>query len=410
MKAFIDKAEVLIEALPYMRRFLDKTIVIKYGGSAMSDDGLRASFAVDVVLLKHIGLKPVIVHGGGPQIGATLERLGKKSTFIDGLRVTDDETMEVVEMVLGGKVNREIVSLIQQGGGRAVGMTGSDGDMIRVTAASGRRPRPGSGGARVVAVDPSAIADVAAAGYVPVIAPIGVDDAGVTHNVNADEAAGAVAAALRAEKLILLTDVEGVKDAAGERISQLSCRGSPEADLGGRDSRRHDPEGEVLHQRARAGRRPHSHRRWARAARGAAGDLHGQRRRHAAGTVSEACPRTFVSIADWPAEELWGMLDRARELKQLDRAGASGRRPCRGACWPCSSRSRRLRTHVTFEAGMTQLGGNAILLRPEQVGIGTRESAADVARNLSRWVDGMVARTFSHTRGRGAGRGGERSR
>jgi acetylglutamate kinase len=132
VKALIDKAEVLIEALPYMRRFYEKTIVIKYGGSAMSDESLRASFAVDVVLLKYIGLRPVIVHGGGPQIGSTLERLGKTSTFIDGLRVTDDETMEVVEMVLGGKVNREIVALIQQGGGRAVGMTGSDGDMIRV--------------------------------------------------------------------------------------------------------------------------------------------------------------------------------------------------------------------------------------------------------------------------------------
>jgi acetylglutamate kinase len=221
VKAFIDKAEVLIEALPYMRRFLGKTIVIKYGGSAMSDESLRASFAVDVVLLKHIGLKPVIVHGGGPQIGATLERLGKQSTFIDGLRVTDDETMEVVEMVLGGKVNREIVSLIQQGGGRAIGMTGNDGDMIRVTRHVEADRDLGRVG-RVVSMDPSAIADIAAAGYVPVIAPIGVDDAGVTHNVNADEAAGAVAAALKAEKLILLTDVEGVKDSNGERISQLS--------------------------------------------------------------------------------------------------------------------------------------------------------------------------------------------
>ena len=133
MKKLIDKAEVLIEALPYMRRFFDKTIVIKYGGSAMSDDDLRASFGADVVLLKYIGLKPVIVHGGCPQIGRTLERLGKQSTFVDGLRVTDDETMEVVEMVLGGKVNREIVALVQRGGGKAVGLTGSDGDMIRAS-------------------------------------------------------------------------------------------------------------------------------------------------------------------------------------------------------------------------------------------------------------------------------------
>ncbi len=221
MKALIDKAEVLVEALPYMRRFYDKTIVVKYGGSAMSDESLRASFAVDVVLLKYIGLRPVIVHGGGPQIGATLERLGKPSTFVDGLRVTDDETMEVVEMVLGGKVNREIVALIQQGGGSAVGMTGSDGDMIRVTRHLENDRDLGRVG-RVVAVNPDAISAVADAGYVPVIAPIGVDDAGVTHNVNADEAAGAVAAALTAEKLILLTDVEGVRDGAGERLSQLS--------------------------------------------------------------------------------------------------------------------------------------------------------------------------------------------
>jgi acetylglutamate kinase len=222
MKRFIDKAEVLIEALPYMRRFLGKTIVVKYGGSAMSDDALRASFAVDVVLLKHIGLRPVIVHGGGPQIGRILERLGMASTFVDGLRVTDDETMEVVEMVLGGKVNREIVALIQQGGGRALGLTGNDGDMIRVTRRLEDDRDLGRVG-RVVQVDPAPIIAVADAGFVPVIAPLGVDGDGVTHNVNADEAAGAVARALRAEKLILLTDVEGVLDASGELMHQLSA-------------------------------------------------------------------------------------------------------------------------------------------------------------------------------------------
>jgi len=221
MKDLIEKAEVLIEALPYMRRFLHKTIVIKYGGSAQSDEALRASFAVDVVLLKHIGLRPVIVHGGGPQIGRTLERLGKVSQFVDGLRVTDDETMEVVEMVLGGKVNREIVALIQQGGARAIGLTGSDGAMIRVTRRTEKDRDLGRVG-RVVGVDPSPITAVAEAGFVPVIAPIGVDDAGVTHNVNADEAAGAVARALRAEKLMLLTDVEGVKDAGGRLMHQLT--------------------------------------------------------------------------------------------------------------------------------------------------------------------------------------------
>jgi acetylglutamate kinase len=221
MKKLIDKAEILIEALPYMRRFFDKTIVIKYGGGAMRDEALRASFAVDVVLLKYIGLRPVLVHGGGPQIGAMLERLGKQSTFANGRRVTDDETMEVVEMVLGGKVNREIVALIQRGGGRAVGLTGSDGDMIRVTQWLEDDRDLGRVG-RVVEVRPAPITAVADAGFVPVIAPIGVDDAGVTHNVNADEAAGAIAGALAAEKLILLTDVEGVLDAQGKLIPQLS--------------------------------------------------------------------------------------------------------------------------------------------------------------------------------------------
>jgi acetylglutamate kinase len=221
MKDLIDKAGVLVEALPYIRRFAQSTIVLKYGGSAMSDPALRASFARDVVLMKYIGLRPVIVHGGGPQIGRTLERLGVQSTFVDGLRVTDDQTMDVVEMVLGGTVNREIVALIQRAGGRAIGLTGSDGDMILVT----RRTSPdrdlGRVG-RVRAVDPAPISAVLDAGYVPVIAPIGVDQDGVTHNVNGDEAAGAVAQALHSEKLILLTDVEGVLDAQGALIPQLT--------------------------------------------------------------------------------------------------------------------------------------------------------------------------------------------
>jgi acetylglutamate kinase len=221
LQALIDKAKVLIEALPWMRRFLDKTVVIKWGGSAISQAEGRA-FAVDAVLLKHIGVRPVIVHGGGPQIGETLERLGKRSTFVDGLRVTDDETMEVVEMVLCGKVNREIVSLVQQGGGRAVGLTGNDGNMIRVTQRLEDDRDLGRVG-RVVRVDPEPIVAVTAAGFVPVIAPIGVDERGVTHNVNADEAAGAIAAALGAEKLILLTDVSGVKDAAGALIPVLTA-------------------------------------------------------------------------------------------------------------------------------------------------------------------------------------------
>ena len=234
MKDLIEKAEILVEAMPYIRRFANSTIVFKYGGSAMADASLRASFARDVVLLKTIGLRPVIVHGGGPQIGQILGRLGVESTFVDGLRVTDDQTMEVVEMVLGGKVNREIVAGIQRAGGRAVGLTGSDGDMIRVT----RRTSPDRDLGRVgkvTSVDPGSIAAVADAGFVPVIAPIGVDEDGVTHNVNADEAAGAVARALHAEKLILLTDVEGVLDAQGQLIPQLTA---PEA-------RKHIDEGTI---------------------------------------------------------------------------------------------------------------------------------------------------------------------
>ncbi len=234
MKRLIDKAEVLIEALPYIRRFYDKTIVIKYGGNAMSDADLRASFAVDTVLLKFIGLRPVIVHGGGPQIGLTLKRLGKESTFVDGLRVTDDATMEVVEMVLGGTVNREIVALIQRGGGRAMGLTGSDGDMIRVTQRLEDDRDLGRVG-RVVEVNPAAIVAVVEAGFVPVIAPIGIDAERVTHNVNADEAAGAIAGALAAEKLMLLTDVEGVRDAQGGLIPQLSVE----------EARKHIAEGTI---------------------------------------------------------------------------------------------------------------------------------------------------------------------
>ena len=221
MQNLIDKAAVLVEALPYIRRFYEKTIVIKYGGHAMSDGNLRASFAVDVVLLKYIGLRPIIVHGGGPQIGETLKKLGLESTFVDGLRVTDDATMEVVEMVLGGRINSEIVELVNRGGGRAVGLTGTDGGMFTVR----RKQRGGRDIGRVgeiIHVDPAPIVAVAKAGFVPVVAPIGVDSEGVTHNVNADEAAGAVARALQAEKLILLTDVEGVKDGNGELIRQLS--------------------------------------------------------------------------------------------------------------------------------------------------------------------------------------------
>jgi len=221
MQSLVEKAEVLTEALPYIRRLFGKTIVIKYGGHAMTNDELRSSFAVDVVLLKFIGLRPVIVHGGGPQIKATLERLGKESTFVDGLRVTDDETMEVVEMVLGGKINREIVELIQQGGGSGVGLTGSDGALLRVRKRYAGGKDIGRVG-EVVEVDAKVIQAVSDAGFVPVVAPIGADENGLTYNVNADEAAGAIARELKAEKLMLLTDVQGVLDRAGGLMSALT--------------------------------------------------------------------------------------------------------------------------------------------------------------------------------------------
>jgi acetylglutamate kinase len=222
VQTLIDKAAVLVEALPYIRRFRDSTFVIKYGGHAMVDDELRAQVAVDLVLLKYIGVRPVVVHGGGPQIGATLERLGKTSRYVEGLRVTDDETMEVVEMVLGGKINPDIVQLVNRGGGSGVGLSGRDAGMLRV-----RRKRVGGQDigrvGEVVAVDPGPVLAAAAAGYIPIIAPVGVDDDGVSHNVNADEAAGAIAASLGAAKLLMLTDVEGVKDADRKLLRQLSA-------------------------------------------------------------------------------------------------------------------------------------------------------------------------------------------
>ena len=222
MKQLIDKAEVLVEALPYMRRFFEKTIVIKYGGAAMVDASLRETFAVDVVLLKYIGLRPVIVHGGGPQIGETLRRFGKESTFVDGLRVTDDETMDVVEMVLGGRVNQAIVEQIQRAGGRGMGLTGKDGRMLQVKRKSPDGKDIGRVG-EVLRVDAGAIRLATQEGFIPVVAPIGADDDGLSHNVNADEAAGAIAAALGAEKLILLTGVEGVLDASGALMGQLTA-------------------------------------------------------------------------------------------------------------------------------------------------------------------------------------------
>ncbi|MBM4277100.1 MAG: acetylglutamate kinase [Deltaproteobacteria bacterium] len=233
----IDKAKVLVEALPYIRRFYNKTIVIKYGGSAMEEEGLKRSFALDVILLKYIGLNPVVVHGGGPQIGEMLARLGKKSEFVEGMRVTDRETMDVVEMVLAGKVNKEIVALINQQGGKAVGLSGKDGSLIlakklKLTRSAGKDKDPemidiGMVG-EVKAIHPEVIESLEKENFIPVIAPVGVGEEGETYNINADLVAGKIASALKAEKLILLTDVEGVMDEKKQLIPSLDVKQAKE--------------------------------------------------------------------------------------------------------------------------------------------------------------------------------------
>ncbi|MBS3918848.1 MAG: acetylglutamate kinase [Deltaproteobacteria bacterium] len=233
----IDKAKVLIEALPYIRRFYNKTLVIKYGGSTMEEERLKRSFALDVVLLKYIGLNPVIVHGGGPQIGEMLARLGKKSEFVEGMRVTDGETMDVVEMVLVGKVNKEIVAMINQQGGKAVGLSGKDGRLIvaqklKLTRSAGKDKTPeivdiGMVG-EVKAIHPGVIESLEKENFIPVIAPVGVGEEGETYNINADLVAGKIASALKAEKLILLTDVGGVMDEKKQLIPTLDVKQAKE--------------------------------------------------------------------------------------------------------------------------------------------------------------------------------------
>jgi acetylglutamate kinase len=223
-------ARVLSEALPYIRRFRDKTVVIKYGGNAMVDAELKQSFARDVVLMKTVGINPVVVHGGGPQIGNLLERLGKESRFVSGMRVTDAETMDVVEMVLGGLVNKEIVNLINRHGGSAVGLTGKDGDLIRArklkVSASGEADDAsaidiGHVG-EVESIDVSVVDMLVHGNFIPVIAPIGVGEDGHSYNINADLVAGKVAEVLRAEKLILLTNTKGLLSKEGELLTGLS--------------------------------------------------------------------------------------------------------------------------------------------------------------------------------------------
>jgi acetylglutamate kinase len=220
------RAEILMEALPYIREFRGKTVVIKYGGAAMEQADLKEGFALDVILLRLVGINPLIVHGGGPQIGALMKRLGKEARFVGGMRVTDAETVEIVEMVLVGKINKEIVGLINHHGGRAVGLSGKDADLLRARRRAHRLPSGeevdiGLVG-EVETVNPEPIRLLEEHGFIPVIAPVGVGHGGETYNINADLVAGEVAAALGAEKLIHLTDVQGILDGRGRLISTLS--------------------------------------------------------------------------------------------------------------------------------------------------------------------------------------------
>jgi acetylglutamate kinase len=224
------KAQVLLEALPYIQRFHGKVIVVKYGGNAMTDERLKESFARDVVLLKLVGMNPVVVHGGGPQIDELLRRVGKKGEFVQGMRVTDAETMSVVEMVLGGQVNKEIVNLINQHGGQAAGVTGKDGAFIRARRMLVRNPG-GEGGlvdigqvGEVDRIDPRIVRTLLTGGFIPVIAPIGFGQDGTSYNINADLVAGKVAEVLSAEKLVVLTNTAGVLDKDGRLLTGLTAR------------------------------------------------------------------------------------------------------------------------------------------------------------------------------------------
>lgn len=234
MKESLEKAKILIEALPYIKKFNEQTVVIKYGGHAMVDEELKKNFALDIILMKYIGINPVVVHGGGPQINQFLKKMNIKSDYIQGMRVTDGETMDVVEMVLVGKVNKEIVGLINFHGGKAIGLSGRDGDLIKaeklkkIVKSQDREAPPelidlGRVG-RVTEVNPDVLLALEAKGFIPIIAPVGVGEDGGSYNINADLVAGAVAVHLKAAKLILLTDVAGVLDKKGSLLPTLSCR------------------------------------------------------------------------------------------------------------------------------------------------------------------------------------------
>ena len=233
-EAAVRTAKVLAEAMPYIQRFQGKTIVIKYGGAAMEGETLKSSFARDIVLMKLVGVNPVVVHGGGPQIGRLLERIGKETRFVEGMRVTDSETMDIVEMVLGGLVNKEIVNLINGHGGNAVGLTGKDGRLIHARKLTMTRNRPELDAPEIIdighvgevaSIDTGVLEHLARGNFIPVIAPIGVGDGGMSYNINADLVAGKLAQALAAEKLMLLTNTPGLLDRDGELITLLDVKG-----------------------------------------------------------------------------------------------------------------------------------------------------------------------------------------
>jgi acetylglutamate kinase len=226
-------ADVLIEALPYIQRFKGKTVVVKFGGNAMVDEELKHSFAQDIVLMKLVGLNPIVVHGGGPQIGQLLAKLGKTTGFVDGMRITDSETMDVVEMVLGGLVNKEIVNLINRHGGKAVGLTGKDGDFIRAKKIKLKKSAPEVHASEIIdlghvgevsSIDPAVVDMLGRSDFIPVIAPIGVGDDGRSYNINADLVAGKIAEVLKAEKLILLTNTAGILDKQENLLTGLSIK------------------------------------------------------------------------------------------------------------------------------------------------------------------------------------------
>ncbi|PWB47604.1 MAG: acetylglutamate kinase [Candidatus Methylomirabilota bacterium] len=229
----IDKAKILIEALPYIKTFAGKTVVIKYGGAAMTDEALKRSVALDIILMRYVGMQPVVVHGGGPEISRAMEQAGLKPTFISGFRVTDRETMKIVEMVMVGRINQELVALINSSGGSAVGLSGKDGGLIRARKAGpAATAEPATGTVEsqvdlgfvgeIISVDERVLLALERDGFTPIVAPTGVDEAGVTYNINADLAAGAIAAALQAEKLVFLTDTDGVLDRNGTLLPTLS--------------------------------------------------------------------------------------------------------------------------------------------------------------------------------------------